>query len=90
MIVGGTKQVLFQTEFQFPLIKEAGLTGVTFYDLGQAEDEITSSKFVSDFGIGFRWQSPLGLLRFEWGWPMQTDDFNDNSVNFEFSIGPPF
>ncbi len=90
LIVGGTKQVLFQTELQFPLIKEAGLTGVTFYDLGQAEDEVTSSKFVSDFGIGFRWQSPLGLLRFEWGWPMQTDDFNDNSVNFEFSIGPPF
>ena len=90
LIIGGTKQVLFQTELQFPLIKEAGLTGVAFYDVGQAEDEITSSKFLSDFGIGFRWQSPLGLLRFEWGWPMQTDDFNDNSVNFEFSIGPPF
>ncbi|MFN3696508.1 MAG: outer membrane protein assembly factor BamA [Pseudobdellovibrio sp.] len=88
--VGGTKQVLFQTELQFPLIKEAGLSGVTFYDIGQAEDDIVSSKFLSDFGIGFRWMSPLGLLRFEWGWPLQTDEFNSDSVNFEFSIGPPF
>lgn len=90
LIVGGTKQALFQTELQFPLIKEAGLSGVFFYDVGQAYDEIRSSDFLSDVGMGFRWMSPLGLLRFEWGWPLQTDDYNSNSVNFEFSIGPPF
>ncbi len=89
-VVGGTKQVLFQTELQYPLIKEAGLNGVFFYDVGQAEDDIVSSKLLSDIGMGFRWQSPLGLLRFEWGWPLQTDSFNSDSVNFEFSIGPPF
>jgi len=88
--IGGTKQILFQTELQFPLIKEAGLSGVTFYDIGQANDEIVSSQFLSDIGIGFRWMSPLGLLRFEWGWPLKTDEFNSDSVNFEFSIGPPF
>lgn len=76
---------------QFPLIKEAGLTGVFFYDIGQAEDEITQSKFMADFGLGFRWQSPLGLLRFEWGFPLNKDDYyNRDAVNFEFSIGPPF
>lgn len=90
LIVGGTTQVLFQTELQFPLIKEAGLTGVTFYDIGTAQDEVRTSQLLSDIGMGFRWMSPLGLLRFEWGWPLQTDDYNSNSVNFEFSIGPPF
>ncbi len=90
LIFGGTKQVLFQTEMQFPLIKEAGLTGVFFYDIGMAEDEITTSKLMSDFGIGFRWLSPLGLLRFEWGWPIDRDDIDRDAVNFEFSIGPPF
>lgn len=90
LIVGGTKQLLFQSELQFPMIKEAGLSGVFFYDIGQAEDEINSSKFASDFGLGFRWLSPLGLLRFEWGWPLEKDDFASDSVNFEFSIGPPF
>ncbi len=90
LIVGGTKQALFQTELQFPMIKEAGLSGVLFYDVGQAYDEISSSNLLSDVGMGFRWMSPLGLLRFEWGWPLQTDDYNSNGVNFEFSIGPPF
>ena len=90
LIFGGTKQLLFQTELQYPLIKEAGLNGVFFYDIGQAENEIVNTKFLSDFGIGFRWQSPLGLLRFEWGWPLTKDDLNRDAVNFEFSIGPPF
>ncbi len=90
LIIGGTKQLLFQSELQYPLIKEAGLNGIFFYDIGQAEDEIINTKFLSDFGIGFRWQSPLGLLRFEWGWPLTQDDLNRDAVNFEFSIGPPF
>ena len=90
LIVGGNSEALYQTELQFPLIKEAGLSGVTFFDIGQAQNQITTQNWYSDFGIGFRWMSPLGLLRFEWGWPVQTDDINGKGVNFEFSIGPPF
>lgn len=90
VIFGGTKELLFQSEIQFPLIKEAGLSGVFFYDAGQAEDQLSQSKLMSDFGIGFRWLSPLGLLRFEWGWALDRDDINRDAVNFEFSIGPPF
>lgn len=90
LIFGGSKQAMFQTELQYPLIKEAGLNGVFFYDIGQSEDEIVDTKFVSDFGLGFRWMSPLGLLRFEWGWPLVKDDLDRDAVNFEFSIGPPF
>ena len=90
LIFGGTQQAIFQSEMQYPLIKEAGLNGVFFYDIGQAEDQIVDTNFLSDFGIGFRWQSPLGLLRFEWGWPLTKDDLQRDAVNFEFSIGPPF
>ncbi len=90
LIFGGTKEILFQSELQYPLIKEAGLTGVFFYDIGQAEDELSGAGLLSDFGIGFRWQSPLGLLRFEWGWPLSSDNVDRETVNFEFSIGPPF
>jgi outer membrane protein insertion porin family len=90
LIFGGSKELLFQSELQYPLIKEAGLNGVFFYDIGQAEDDIISSNFVSDFGLGFRWMSPLGLLRFEWGWPLTKDNVDRDAVNFEFSIGPPF
>lgn len=47
-------------------------------------------------GFGFRWQSPIGPLRFEWGFPLDRQrptDFlrrGDDPVVFEFSIGNSF
>jgi len=37
-------------------------------------------------GFGVRWQSPLGLLRFEWGFPLNGLPTEESSV-FEFTIG---
>lgn len=87
---GGTKQLLYQMEFEFPLIAEAGIKGVTFFDIGQAEDDITADRFYSDFGFGFRWFSPIGPLRFEWGFPLRKLYTSPDPVVFEFSIGSPF
>ena len=89
-VFGGEQQVMYQTELMYPMIREADMYGVLFYDVGQAEDDITSDKFYSDWGFGIRWFSPLGPLRFEWGFPIKRDsDYHDASV-FEFSIGTPF
>lgn len=47
-------------------------------------------------GFGFRWRSPIGPLRFEWGFPIDRQrgtDFDpvaDDPVVFEFSIGNSF
>lgn len=88
---GGTQQFLYQTEFQFPLIKEADMFGVAFYDIGQADDQLTADGFSSDVGFGIRWFSPLGPLRFEWGFPLVKDAaYNPENMVFEFSIGTPF
>lgn len=88
--LGGRQQALFQTEFEFPLVAEAGIKGVFFYDIGQAEDKIEPVGFYSDVGFGFRWFSPLGPLRFEWGFPLRQPDAGSEPVVFEFSIGSPF
>ncbi len=37
-------------------------------------------------GFGLRWQSPLGLLRFEWGFPLNRLTY-ENPSDFEFTIG---
>ncbi|HPI41771.1 MAG TPA: outer membrane protein assembly factor BamA, partial [Pseudobdellovibrionaceae bacterium] len=88
--VGGTQQALYQGELQFPLIKEANIMGVGFFDVGSAEDELIDTRFFSDLGFGIRWFSPIGPLRFEWGFPLNRDpDYHDPTV-FEFSIGAPF
>ena len=87
---GGRQQALYQTEFEFPLIAEAGIKGVTFFDVGQAEDQITANDWYQDVGFGFRWFSPIGPLRFEWGFPMKKSELSPDPVVFDFSIGSPF
>jgi outer membrane protein insertion porin family len=40
----------------------------------------------TSWGFGIRWFSPLGPLRFEWGFPFKRLDYEQPSV-FEFTIG---
>lgn len=40
----------------------------------------------TSYGFGIRWFSPLGPLRFEWGFPFSPLPYEDSSV-FEFTIG---
>lgn len=88
---GGTQQLYYNLEFQFPLIAEAGIQGVVFYDVGDADDQIKISNLRQDVGFGFRWYSPIGPLRFEWGFPLHRKEiYDEKPVNFEFAIGSPF
>lgn len=88
---GGSQQLFYNAEMEFPLITEAGIRGVVFYDIGFADDEIDISELRSNVGFGFRWFSPIGPLRFEWGFPMdRRTDLNERAVNFQFAIGTPF
>lgn len=86
---GGQQQLYLSSELEFPLISEAGIKGVVFYDIGEAQDDLNMSELRSDYGFGFRWFSPIGPLRFEWGFPIDPRE-DDKGNNFEFSIGAPF
>ena len=66
---------------------ETGGQGIEFDELNPCFD------FPSDlvnlrtsWGFGIRWFSPLGPLRFEWGFPFAPLPFEDSSL-FEFTIG---
>jgi len=88
---GGQQEFFYQGEFEFNLVTEAQIKGVVFYDLGEAEDAIEFNLLRQDVGFGFRWFSPIGPLRFEWGFPLDRHpELNENFSNFEFSIGSPF
>lgn len=88
---GGKQQLFYNLELEFPVITEAGIKGVVFYDIGAAQDNFTPSDFRSDIGFGFRWFSPIGPLRFEWGFPLEREKiYGERSMEFNFSIGSPF
>jgi outer membrane protein insertion porin family len=88
---GGEQALYYNLEFEFPLIPEANIRGVMFYDIGNAQDDIDLNDLRSNYGFGFRWLTPFGPLRFEWGFPIdRNEDLGESPYNFEFSIGSPF
>jgi outer membrane protein insertion porin family len=88
---GGAQEFFDQAEIEFNLVPEAQIKGVLFYDVGEADDTIDLTGLRQDAGFGFRWFSPIGPLRFEWGFPLDRHpELGENFSNFEFSIGSPF
>lgn len=91
--LGGAVEAVYIAELEIPLIREAGLKFVLFYDMGNSyenfRDFITVASLKKDVGFGFRWFSPIGPLRFEWGFPISPVG-NEGDVVFNFFIGPPF
>ena len=111
--LGGNLQVIWNSEVEFPLIKRLAISGVVFFDMGNAYNlesrycsglssvgssvspkydpcfrpfESLTTGLRKSVGFGFRWFSPIGPLRFEWGIPLDKQESEDPLV-FEFTIG---
>ncbi|MCM0606717.1 MAG: outer membrane protein assembly factor BamA [Xanthomonadaceae bacterium] len=92
--VGAETQMFSLFEIEHPLIKEAGLKAVIFYDVGngfKTFPSLAQFRLRQDAGFGIRWFSPIGPLRFEWGFPFDPDrSLNEDPMVFNFFIGQPF
>ena len=77
---GGTKQMLAQAEYFFPIIPDANIKGVLFQDIGRVyseDDPFEFSNMVRDVGFGFRWITPIAPFRFEWAYPYEHGRLGD-------------
>ena len=89
LMYGGNKMLATTMEYVFPLIKEAKIDGVLFFDTGNAYAEnqgYLSSPLQMGYGFGIRWFTPIAPFRFEWGFPLNPRPTDQPNV-FEFSIG---
>lgn len=89
---GGNKQLVLNAEIEFPILQQVGIRGVVFVDAGNAFDDDQNIDFLglrTSWGFGIRWWSPMGPLRFEWGFPIDRRPGEDRYV-FEFTIGNAF
>lgn len=86
-VIGGTTMLLFNFEFLFPLVKNAGLKGLFFFDTGNTWD---NGYYLDDLrrtaGAGARWYSPIGPLRLEWGYVLDRKE-GEGTNRLEFTIG---
>ena len=91
-VIGGNKYLQGNVELLVPIVKELRIKGVLFFDAGNAFDEsdpIELNKLRQAWGFGVRWISPMGPLRFEWGYPLHQREGEQQQV-FEFGIGTFF
>lgn len=87
---GGVKYVQNNIELIFPVVESAQIMGVFFFDQGQVFDgneNLFNKDLARSYGAGFRWYSPIGPLRFEYGQPINPTGGLSKSGRWEFSIG---
>lgn len=90
--VGGFKFVQFNAEYIVPLIKEAGLVGVVFFDTGNvfdSDEDISFEALRESAGFGFRWYSPMGPIRVEYGFILDKKE-GEETGRWEFALGSSF
>ena len=87
---GGNGLLLANIDLRFPLFDALG--GTIFYDTGNVWADwrdIDPGEFRAGAGIGLRYLSPIGPLRFEVGWPIDRLP-GDDSPAYNFSLGYSF
>ena len=89
--IGGSQQLITNQELIFPIVEALGLKGLVFFDAGNAftvADGIDFSQMRMSVGPGIRWQSPMGPIRIELGFPLNKKD-GDQTQTFGFTFGAP-
>ena len=95
LVIGGTQSWVNNLEIESPIVKAAGISAVVFFDAGNAFGDPTGNgalnplRLRTSVGFGVRWRSPIGPLRFEWGFPLRPREDERRNV-FDFSIGSFF
>ena len=86
-LIGGTTMLYLNFDLVFPLVKNAGMRGVVFFDTGNAwEYGYYPGGMRKTAGFGVRWYSPMGPLRLEYGFVLDRQPGED-AGRFEFTMG---
>jgi len=90
--LGGGTAAYFTAEYSVPIIER--IRGAVFYDAGFVNDDsfdYSTSNYNSNYGLGLRLFIPrVGMIRLDYGIPLEADEFNDNSGRFNFNLGYRF
>ncbi|MFC0309585.1 autotransporter assembly complex family protein [Gallibacterium trehalosifermentans] len=81
-LVGGNRLFASSIEYQYQV--KPKWWGAIFYDTGFAANRFSFSELRKGAGIGVRWNSPIGAVKFDIATPIND---KDSSKNIEFYIG---
>lgn len=88
--IGGRTMAMASFEYLVPIVPM--IRGAVFYDAGMVWEEAwkVDSNLNSGAGLGVRFDLPIGPIRLDYAWPIDTDEFNDDPngrLHFSFSYG---
>jgi len=90
--IGGNKELIFNVEYTTPIVEAARLYGVVFYDAGSAlndDENYSLNALRQSVGAGFRWLSPVGPIRLEWGMKLDPEE-GESKSRWDFTFGTFF
>ncbi|GAB6182860.1 outer membrane protein assembly factor BamA [Thermodesulfovibrio hydrogeniphilus] len=89
--IGAKRALIFNIEYLFPIVTELKLKGLIFTDIGRGYNE--GDKFSSNIkytaGFGFRWFSPMGPLKIDYGINLNRKP-GESKSKIEFGFGSFF
>jgi len=89
--IGGNSFANATMEYTFPIVER--IRGALFFDIGNVwrdAYDIGLGDLKSDIGLGVRLNLPIGPLRLDYGYPLQTDRTTSKSGHIQFSMGYQF
>ena len=92
--IGGDRMGFLNLEYIWTVDPELGIALVPFFDIGFQNDssqDSTFSNYKKSVGLELRWRSPMGDLRFAYGYPLDKSTTGEKlNGRFEFSMGQNF
>lgn len=89
--IGAKRALIFNIEYLFPIITEMKFKGLLFVDMGKGYNE--GEKIGTDIkyttGFGFRWFSPLGPVKIDYGINLNRKE-GESKSKIEFGFGSFF
>lgn len=83
-LAGASQLVTGSLEYQYNF--SGSWWSATFVDAGNASDDVFKQDLKTGAGLGVRWASPVGPVRFDIATPI--NDRDNNSVQFYIGLGP--
>jgi translocation and assembly module TamA len=84
LIIGGQYLAVISAEYEWYFLEDWG--AAVFVDAGDAFTDQFSANVGA--GVGARWKSPLGPIRIDVGFPVQTDRDLENTWRLHVQLGP--
>jgi outer membrane protein insertion porin family len=93
-VIGGNRKFVTNLEFLFPMpgYKEKNVRLAAFVDAGQVWgplQKVSFSDLRASTGLAVSWDSPVGPLRFSFGYPIKKEE-GDKIERFQFQLGKIF